>query len=201
MVERDPLVLMRRAFDQSATLIESVMPDQIASPTPCTEFDVGSLTGHMLFAAERVATAGRREPIAVDAEPVVTGLGDAERAPAFRRAADDALEAWAGPGALAGQIVLPFGTFPATVVASIYNLEQVTHAWDLAAATGRLGLLDPELAEAVFPVAVQMLPPEGREVPELPFGPVVDVPAGAPVYDRLAGFMGRDPSAVVGPAR
>ncbi|MHB1582578.1 MAG: TIGR03086 family metal-binding protein [Acidimicrobiales bacterium] len=201
MTERDPLTLMRRAFDQSATLIESVTPDQMASPTPCTEFDVRTLTGHMLFAANRVATGGRREPIVADGEPVVSGLGDPEWAPAFRRAAADAVLAWAGPGALAGEIVLPFGTFPASVVASIYNLEQVTHAWDLAAATGRLRLLDPELAEAVFPVAVQMLPPEGRDAPELPFDPVVDVPADAPVYDRLAGFMGRDPSLTVGPAR
>lgn len=199
MADKDPLTLMRRAFDQSTAVIESVTPDQMALPTPCTEFDVRSLTGHMLFAAERVATGGRREPIA-DGEPVVTALGDAEWAPAFRRAADDALEAWAGPEALAGEIVLPFGTFPAAVVASIYNLEQVTHAWDLAVATGRPGLLDPELAEAVFPVAVQMLPPEGRDAPELPFGPVVDVPADAPLYERLAGFMGRDPS-IVGSAR
>lgn len=201
MAEKDPLVLMRRVFDQSTAVIESVTPDQMGSPTPCSQFDVRSLTGHMLFAAERVATAGRREPIAVGTEPVVAGLGDREWAPAFGRAAEDAIEVWAAPGALAGEIVLPFGTFPAVVVASIYALEQVTHAWDLAAATGRLGLLDPELAEAVLPVATQMLPPEGRDVPELPFGPVVEVPAHAPVYDRLAGFMGRDPSAIVGPVR
>lgn len=192
----DPLALMRRTFDQSAAVIGAVRPERLGTPTPCSEFDVRALIGHMLFAAERAATAGRREPIATDGEPVIAGLPDSEWTPAFGRAAARALEAWDAPGALDGEIVLPFGTFPAPVVASIYNLEQVTHAWDLAAAAGGLGLLDPELAEAVLPVAVQLLPPEGRDVPELPFDPVVEVSADAPAYDRLAGFMGRDPSAV-----
>ena len=50
--------------------------------------------------------------------------------------------------------------------------------------------LDPVLAEAVLPTAKRLLPPDHRGG-EIPFGPVLEVPAGAPAYDRLAGFLGR----------
>lgn len=193
-----PYDLLRRAHEQSADVISAVSPAQLTGPTPCRQFDIRTLVGHMVFAAERVGNAGRRRPISAEGEPFVTGIDDGEWTRAFRAATDDALGAWAAPGALEGDVALPFGTFPAQVVAAIYSLEQVTHAWDLAAAAGSPKLLDPGLAEAVLPVAHELLPAEGRSGPEMPFGPVVEVPAGAPAYDRLAGWMGRQPA--FGPA-
>jgi uncharacterized protein (TIGR03086 family) len=187
----DPRTMLRRALDQSAAVIARLQPEQMTLPTPCSEFDARALAGHMLFAAERIAKIGRREDLSLG-DPVVTGLADGEWAPAFDKAAQEALSAWSGPDALAGEIALPFGTFPAPVVAGIYTLEHVTHAWDLAAVLAITQSLAPELAEAVLPLALELVPAEVRGG-EMPFAAVVEVPADAPVYDRLVGYLGRDP--------
>lgn len=184
--------LLRKSLSQSAVLIASTGPGQLADPTPCSQFDVEELMGHMHFAAERVARAGRRLPLGEDAETAPTPPAG-ELPAAFEKAAADTLEAWSAPEAMEGEIVLPFGTFPAAVVAQIYVIEQATHAWDLAVATGARGVLDEELATAVLPIATVSIRPEYRGGEPMPFAAAVEVPPGAPAYDRLAGFMGRRP--------
>lgn len=187
-----PVALLRRTFAQSAQVIGAAAPDRMGEATPCPAFDVRTLVGHMLFAAQRVGGAGRRQPLSEDG-PAVTGLADAEWAPAFDKAAADAVDAWSAPGALEGDIVLPFGTFPAAVVAHIYVLEQATHAWDLAAALGERRLLDDALADEVLPLAREVIRPEYRGEEPMPFASEAEAGPSAPVYERLAAFMGRRP--------
>jgi uncharacterized protein (TIGR03086 family) len=88
------------------------------------------------------------------------------------------------------KISLPFGTFDGATVAAIYTMELTAHAWDLAKATGRLEILDDELAEASLAVAHFALPVENRGGP-IPFEPVVAVADDASPYDRLAAYLGR----------
>ena len=192
----DPRALLRSALLQASQVIESTKPDQMELPTPCSEFDVRMLTGHMLFAARRIGEAGRRDEMTTDAKAVIGDVPDEGLALAFRSATAQANAAWAAPDSLDGEIALPFGTFPAGVVASIYVIEHVTHAWDLARAVSSGVILDDELAEAALAFAAEMIPAEARgDGPDLPFAAPVAVTADAPAYDRLAGFMGRDPSA------
>jgi uncharacterized protein (TIGR03086 family) len=187
----EPRELVRRSLDQSAHLIGSVPVDRFGDPTPCGDFDIRSLVGHMTFAAGRLAMAGRREHI-IDEPAVITGVADADWATTFGAAAGRAVTAWAADDALEGEIEVPFGTFPADLVALIYVEEQVTHGWDLAVATGQWASLDPALAEVILPVVQQYVPAEGRG-DALGFGPVVEVPDSTPVYDRLAAYLGRNP--------
>jgi len=184
--------LLRRTFAQSGEVIAQVRPDQLEGPTPCPAFDVRTLVGHLLFAANRVGAAGRRQPMAEDG-PAVVGLADGEWAPAFDKAAAEAVSAWEAPGAMEGEIVLPFGTFPAVVVAQIYVVEQATHAWDLAGAVGARRLLDSALAEEVLAIAQRVILPEYRGAEPMPFAGEVDAGPVAPAYERLAAFMGRRP--------
>jgi len=64
--------------------------------------------------------------------------------------------------------------------------------WDVRALVGHLAGLDPALAEHGLRWGRQMLRPEFRG-PDKAFGVEVPVPDDAPVYDRLAGWFGRDP--------
>jgi len=66
------------------------------------------------------------------------------------------------------------------------------HGWHLAMATGRRDSLDESLAGAGLGPTTQFLPAEPRGG-HIAFGPVVDVPPDAPAYDRLVGWVGRDP--------
>jgi uncharacterized protein (TIGR03086 family) len=187
----DPVNLIRRAFDQSIRLVDAVPDDRFGDPTPCADFDVRALVGHMTFAAGRLAAAGRRQPI-IDEPPVITGVADSEWSAAFGSAAKSAIDVWTTDGALEGEITLPYGTFAAPVVVLIYVEEQVTHGWDLAVAIGREATLDPVLAEVMLPVVQQFIPVDGREE-GMGFAAAVDVPDSAPVYDRLAAYLGRQP--------
>ena len=189
----DPRRLLAQSLDQAAAVVAAVRPEQMADPTPCTAFDVRTLVGHTLFAARRIGQVGRRQEVTDDG-PAVVGLAYDEWAPAFEIAAREAVSAWATWDRLAGDITLPFGTFPAAFVVWMYVLEQLGHAWDLDVAIGTPVALDDALAEAALPEARAMIVPEFRGGDEMPFGPVVEVPETAPAVDRLAGFLGRDPS-------
>lgn len=184
--------LLERTFDQSTRILERITTDQGSLPTPCVSFDVVTLAGHMLFAAERVSAAGQRLPIP-EQESAVSGVGLAEVASVFGKTAGVALDAWRSPAAFDGEIALPFGTFPAPVVAEIYVIEQATHSWDLAVAIGARQLLDESLAESVLPIARETIRIEFRGDEPMPFGREVAIKAGIAPYDQLAAFMGRIP--------
>lgn len=185
----DPRPQLYRAFEQASRVIAGVTPNQLDQPTPCSEYDVTALLGHLVGVGHRIASIGRREEQAPELTKV-SGIADAGWPAAFDEATQGALEAWADDALLDEKLALPFGTFPGATVAQIYLLELATHAWDLAKATDQTAALDPELAELALPVARDMLPPDQRGG-FIPFGPVVDVADEAPAYDRLAGYLGR----------
>jgi uncharacterized protein (TIGR03086 family) len=70
--------------------------------------------------------------------------------------------------------------------------ELAMHGWDLVVATGQQVDLDPALAEHALNWSYRVLRPEHRG-PDRAFGVEVPVPPDAPIYQRLAGWFGRDP--------
>lgn len=59
MMVSDPRPLLGRALDQSERLAAGTSPDQLTESTPCSEFDVRALLGHMVAVARRIAHVGR----------------------------------------------------------------------------------------------------------------------------------------------
>jgi uncharacterized protein (TIGR03086 family) len=74
-----------------------------------------------------------------------------------------------------------------------YIQEVLAHGWDLAQATGQPAEGDPELATWALAISRRILPPEIRGQEGVPFGPVVEAPAGAGPYTQLAAWLGRQP--------
>ena len=185
----DPRPALSRAIGVADAVMATIRPSDLDRPTPCTEFDVRTLRGHLLTVVRRVAIVldGGR----FDAVPHVTVVPDDEYARQWSTGRD-ALLALLPTVDLGRMVTAPFGTVPAGAAMGSYIGEFLVHSWDLAAVTGRADLLDEELAAAVLGVARQRIPAEGRE--HLPFGPVVDVPDDAPTSDRLAAWMGHDPA-------
>ncbi len=104
----------------------------------------------------------------------------------------DAVQALLETPDAAREFTHPFvGTHPLDAAIDQYYVTDVfMHTWDLARATGQDDRLDPDVCEALLtgmePIE-EMLRSSGQ------YGPRVPVPSGAPVQDRLIGFLGRDP--------
>jgi uncharacterized protein (TIGR03086 family) len=187
----DPRPLLFRALDQAGALVADTTADQAGLPTPCSGWDVGTLVGHLCGLPVRIAVIGEGgDPETVP--PLRADLRPQEWSAEFDRAVADARAAWADDAVLDRTVRAAGGGHPGRLVAPAYVPEVVTHSWDLAAATGRTGTLDPELGAAALEIARGILPAERAAAAEW-FGPVVDVPDGSGPYERLAAWMGRTP--------
>ena len=79
---------------------------------------------------------------------------------------------------------------PAEVMGAVALDELVLHGWDLARATGQEYTPDAAALQASHDFLLASVDDPGRgEI----FGPVVPVPADAPLLDRAIGLSGRDP--------
>jgi uncharacterized protein (TIGR03086 family) len=170
----DSVTVLGRALDQASEVLAGVDADQLGRPTPCGDWDVAALIGHLVAAPVHFLEMARGEQPDWSAQH---RAGDSWMAD-FRANADDLLDHWrqAGDAADAGQV-------------DWQTAEIAVHTWDLVRATGQSVELAPEVAERGLGFMSAMLTPENRGEA---FGPAVDVPEDAAVYERLAAFAGRD---------
>jgi len=190
----DPRPWYARAREQMAGLIDSVQPGQLDAPTPCAEFDVRALLALMVGGCKRWAVVGvGGDGLAI--EPMVRGVPDDGWIAAYAEASGHVVKAWAPDARMEAAVAVPWGTAPGRIALTGYVMETVTHAWDLARALGGDAAegLDQELAEFVFGFARRALPPE-RRGEGVPFGEVRAAGEQDSTYDRLAAWLGREPS-------
>ncbi|MEU3793215.1 TIGR03086 family metal-binding protein [Streptomyces fructofermentans] len=180
-----------------ARLAEGVRDDQLDAPTPCPEYAVRHLLGHLLGLSGAFRDAGRK-----DLGPATDTAPDArlpDVAPDWRDRLPEALgelaETWRDPSAWTGETRAGGVDLPGAVAGMVAADELVVHGWDLARATGLPYAPD----EAALRVAHGMLAPSvGDPSRDAIFGPVVAVPEDAPLLDRVIGLSGRDPGWTAG---
>jgi uncharacterized protein (TIGR03086 family) len=196
-----------KAMATGGDVIASVRPDQLAGPTPCTEYDVRTLIGHLVGVLERVALMGRGED-PFQASDKVTGLADDAWLAAWSDAAQRVQEAWTDDASLVRIVHLPWAQESGALTLASYTNEITVHTWDLATATGQCPAWDDEaLATAwesfrgmpggegraeMFAAIKADLPEPYRSAPD-PWAAPVPVPEGAPLIDRLVAWNGRRP--------
>lgn len=188
----DPIEGCRRAIDDAQEVLSSVRPDELTSPTPCSEWDVRALIGHMAGVCQNFTSVLRGGTMDASAAQGKASIDGDDPIAAYRIVADDALRAWAAPGALEKTLQLPFGPTPAAIAIRIFTADQFIHAWDLAKALGRPHQMDEELAAQTFEMMQGLLRPEMRG-PEGGFDQAQPVPDDAPIQDRLLAYSGRRP--------
>ena len=173
-----------------ADVLDAIPADAADRPTPCSEFTVANLRGHIVGWATAFG-AGFADPDgqAPDADAVtVDGTGGDQ----LRSAADELVAGIADGGAerdlaLAGGMAMP-GAMALRMVLWEYQV----HGWDLAMATGQEWSPAEAPLEASIAFADQMLTPDFQGEGKA-FAPRVEVPADAPALDRLVAMSGRDP--------
>jgi uncharacterized protein (TIGR03086 family) len=175
-----------------AGVVAAVRDDQLTDPTPCAGLSVAALLHHLFTLT--VAFRGAAEKVPQGPGPIP----DPDQLPADWRERIpqqlDALSAaWQQPSAWEGSTEVGGVTMPAPTIAVVALNEVLVHGWDVAVATGQDYRADPASAQACLDFAVEFArgAPDARNQM---YGPVVPVPDGAPVLDRLLGQTGRDPA-------
>ncbi|MFH8404079.1 TIGR03086 family metal-binding protein [Streptomyces sp. NPDC018019] len=171
--------------------VHRVRDDQWDSPTPCAEWSVRDLVGHLtveqLWVPRLVRDGATIEEVgdAFDGDP----LG-ADPAGAWDRAAVAAVAAFSEPGALDRTVHLSSGPGSAAAYCSQMMMDAVVHSWDLSRAIGADERLPPELATA----ALREVEPYAAELAGTSlFADPVTPPPGAGDLTRLLCLLGRRP--------
>jgi uncharacterized protein (TIGR03086 family) len=185
----DPRPLYIRALDQLEMVLAEVSPADLDRPTPCSEYDLRALLGHLIGGIHRAAYLGEGGR-ALDVAAEVGHIADTDWSGALTRARARVIAAWADDAALDRIAEVPWGSVPGRMALGGYLMEAAAHGWDIAQVVGPGLALDPELALAALGTAEKVLPAE-RNREGLPFGPLVEAPADADAYTRLAGWLGR----------
>jgi uncharacterized protein (TIGR03086 family) len=169
--------LIARAAPPTLAVIRAVRPDQLTAPTPCTEYDVQELIGHLQHWAPALARASRH--------------CDGAAPPEVEARIDELVAAWSVPTAWEGMTTMggPH-EMPARMIGAMAVGEVVVHGWDLARATGRPISWDETLLDFLYD-EVAKTAELGREMQA--YGAEIPVPRTAPVLDRMLGLTGRDP--------
>ncbi|MEU6861548.1 TIGR03086 family metal-binding protein [Glycomyces sp. NPDC046736] len=191
----DLLSFHRRTMTYAASIVDLVEPGQLGLATPCEAWDVGALLAHMTGQNRGFAAAARGEAFdpATWAElPVVAGD--------FTASANEVVAAFNAEGALDRTWSLLAGLdrevrVPGATALGYHFIDYVVHAWDLGVAIGHRVEFDPELLEAVVPLAFDVpLDGPSRNGPYAPFAAAVPaIPDSGPLEVLLA-VLGRDPS-------
>ncbi len=181
--------LVARAVAPVLEIIDDITPDRLASPTPCTEFDVARLVRHLLFWGPALEASARKEVVTTQGAETDVDLTDWQaRLGAQLR---DTASAWGTGEAWEGMTSLGSPQqMPAEVIGGMTVGEMVVHGWDLATGVGRELVWDDEVLTFVHQDLLNSAE-MGREMGL--FGPEVPVPTHAPLLDRLLGLTGRKP--------
>jgi uncharacterized protein (TIGR03086 family) len=178
----DPLLAHQRAQDAFAGVLANVSPEQFSAPTPCSEWTIRDLIEHVIGGNEHVGIwSGSNEEPAVRPDDIVA---------AHRAAAAAAHEVFARPDGMSMTFKLPFAEIPGQMFIGMRTSDVLTHAWDLAAASGQSTDLDPELAAEQLAAVRAFVGPQFRG-PGQPFGEEQPCSSGRTPADQLAAFLGR----------
>ena len=176
----DPITQLQQLGPHLSGVVAGITPGQLVNPTPCAEFTVRGVLGHMIGGATAFAAAYRAQ------EPAEPDLLDPLES--FGPMLDDLVAAISAPGALDRVVQAPFGAVPGDTFARFVALDGLVHGWDLAIATAQAYEPPVELVAAADAFARKTIDPlrDGRT-----FAEAVEPAAGSSPIERLANFTGR----------
>lgn len=177
---------------QLARLADGVDDDQLGAATPCGDWSVAVLLGHLLGLTVAFTAAASKGPFPASA-PEPDGRLPADWKDQLHERLDALVAAWRAPEAWEGETEAGGVTMPAEIMGVVALDELVLHGWDLAQATGQPFHADPASVQASLGFAAWMSEPGQEAGREGLYGPVLAIPDDAPALDRLLGFAGRDP--------
>lgn len=177
----------RQQANQEVTrLISGLTPEHREMPTPCDDWTVHELVDHLCEGAHMIAGA-------------FEGQAPPEEAPDFL--ADGPMNGWSAasshlaaastPEVLGSLQQMPFGEVPGEAALALIVSDQITHAWDLAQATGQDHGLSDELCLYALATWQGIVPADGRDGKN--FDDAIAVGPDASAVDQMCAYTGRQP--------
>jgi uncharacterized protein (TIGR03086 family) len=184
----NPIELHRRVTDSISANIDAIGDSEWGNPTPCSEWDLRGLVGHLVSESLWMEPLLAGRTIA-DVGDALEGdlLGDDPKA-AWHRAVEVAQTALSAPGAREVTAHLSYGDFSGHEYSMQVVCDLIVHGWDLAVSVGAPDDIDPDLlaiADAEMRPVAEMLTASGH------YGEVVELPADADAQTRFLAMIGR----------
>ena len=189
----DPVDQLATAFDATGQILIAVRDEQWSAPTPCSEWTVRDLVGHMVTSNHAFVRILNGEPARAPGGTTPEAPAAAGRMAGWWRPTATPRRRWSAafrqPGVLDRVHTVPIGPVPGIAALHLRITEVLVHGWDLARATGQHAKFPEDLAEQELAFSRRKLGdiPAGRT----PFAPPQPVPDDAPAIDRLAALLGR----------
>ncbi|MBV8980982.1 MAG: TIGR03086 family protein [Acidimicrobiia bacterium] len=169
----------QRAQQAFAGVLANVKSDQLGDATPCPDWKVRDLLGHVIGGNQRTAQSEAQLP--EDFDMFVD---------AFAASAEAAQDAFASPDGMTKTYDVGIGPIPGSRFIVLRTTDVLTHAWDLATATGQNTDIDSALAIEMLALSQKFMRPEFRGE-GMPFAAEQPCDDDAVAADRLAAFLGR----------
>ncbi|MGW2628306.1 TIGR03086 family metal-binding protein [Streptomyces chattanoogensis] len=175
-------------------LAERTTEGQLDAPTPCEEYAVRHLLGHLVGLTGAFRDAARKHlgPATStppgDAVPDVTAGWREDLA----RNLEEMAAAWREPDAWTGETQAGGVTLPGAIAGRIALNELILHGWDLARATGQDYAPDPAGLGVSYALLTSWAEESGG-APSPAFAAPVPVSEDAPLLDRVVALSGRRP--------
>jgi uncharacterized protein (TIGR03086 family) len=187
-----PAEILSQACGSTRIILGNVTREQLALPTPCDDWPVRDLVDHIVaatrffadIAGAGQATEGEEWPNYADADFVAT----------FDQQARRVIAAFSAPSAMEQIMALPTGPAPGSRCIQVATGEIFIHGWDLAKATGQPMPPGADIADVLLSSDWMQLCDEVRNGDPPVIAAEIDVRRDAPAIDRLAAFLGREPS-------
>lgn len=180
--------LLERAIGYARGSLGLVAPDQLARPTPCTDWDLLALLAHLADSVEALHEAVTRGRVRLRGGGGSNPLGVPDPVSRLRTSACALLGEWArleqDRVVAVGGARLSLGT-----VATAGALEICVHGWDVQVACGGLAPVPDPLAADLLARGAALVAASGGE---RWFRPPVVVPRSAAPGVRLLALTGRD---------
>lgn len=150
------------ALEWVGGLMTATAPDQMGAPTPCEEFTVRDLMGHLIGTARR--STGTAQGISTGHIPhVVTDVADGDLAATYVSLTGDIRKLWQSATGSDG-VTAPWGPCTALDALRGFTVETVAHGWDLAVATGQPHEAPDQIADRCLLFASAVIPDRLRGV-------------------------------------